>query len=1283
MKKLKGGFIGNNTVPNSLRVKFNKSYRKKLQKNSGNFLNCKSFKKTIREENLVNFNKRKSSNNRDWGFDLWYDIEIEKGVDINEFISTLEGMPEIDIIEPVYSVELYGGNSVLNTIPNDQLFNMMWHLDKINIREAWQLSTGNPDVKVGLIDVGVKFDHPDISGNIGGYENFVPGKSFKPGLHGSHTGGTIVAKTNNSNGISGIAGGNGDPNTSVKLYSLQCFHDNIGGGFANALIWAADNGMAMTSNSWGYTSAGVYEQVVLDAIDYFCEFGGGDVLQGGLVICSAGNNNHDLPHYPSAYEKCISVAATNNNDRKAFYSNYGETVDISAPGGEMNMIPTLGVLSLDENDNYSWLQGTSMACPHVTGVAALIVSAFPGKFTAEHVREILLLSSDSIDDVNSEFIGKLGAGRLNAGSALKLAKEYSGIPEEDLITLEIVGKDVKVNCGTTGDYILAVNTEPFFGLPNLNSQAGDYLDGGGFILKRGEFNEFTHINPIGGLRYYYKLWYINENGINGTKIKFISPQKSDLPYLKLNPNDEEDVWTKEGKSIISPIIDLSNYESVQLVYRNYATGPAWLKNFRISRDGGETWNVIIAPTVVNKWNHVSKVINNLTNEVRFMWFFEDVPNVGAWDITDFGLFNTTGEETIEILDIDGGETNFKGLFNVRKDVLFPLRAISDGQRFSGWEVYPEQDGDFDNIDLLLNIKNSLTVKANFGNNKLVVSRIGKGLINIDPGTYYHKDGVELVFTAEEIVGERDKFYGWYVNGSFVSGNSITVKMDSDKNVQARFIHKVVVSTELRGVGQITHPSDGQEVFDGDDVFISCEQVDLDNFFYEWEVWVDGNLSDAILKTQSDVTVNAKDTVKFIAKFTDSPLVEKIATIEVNGQGKVYPNSGENIIQVGKTFKAVAVPDSGFIFSHWDSLEYGRIESSSIYLLPDKDFTLIANFVVKPPPITDPVWLSMVRIGKGYSVPSGLTRMVQRGSTFTYLAVPEEGWEFLKWESNLFGVHTEPEVTFTVTEGATVASFFVMKEDSVILNIESNEGGSVIPEEGSYPHKKGDEVTVIAKPNDGYVFDRWVDPYLGVFNTPELTFIMERNVNIVAYFKKVVSTYTLRVDKRGVGSLNIPEGVYTYKEGEILDLYCSPGVGWKFVKWESPQLGDLFEQNVSFAVNKDIDIVAVFERILFSVDLNKIGNGDLSNSLGVYNTYWGDEFKVDALDNTDWVFRFWVINNQNVFMDRNLSMVIKSDISIIAVFEGVGNFDICEINIDSVVVTHNGKQKLLSGVLSIE
>src|SRR5690606_1231059 len=141
-------------------------------------------------------------------------------------------------------------------------------------------------------------------------------------------------------------------------------------------------------------SSGYYEQAVLDAIDYFNANGGGSVLNGGITIYAAGNSGSPGQWYPAYYSGAFSVAATTNQDLKAWYSNYDTWIDIAAPGGETNTVTERGVLSCLTGNSYGFYQGTSMACPHVSGVAALIISLAPGQLLPQDIKDILTSTTD-------------------------------------------------------------------------------------------------------------------------------------------------------------------------------------------------------------------------------------------------------------------------------------------------------------------------------------------------------------------------------------------------------------------------------------------------------------------------------------------------------------------------------------------------------------------------------------------------------------------------------------------------------------------------------------------------------------------------------------------------------------------------------------------------------------------------------------------------------------------------------------------------------------------------
>ncbi|MHC1776404.1 MAG: S8 family serine peptidase [Lentimicrobium sp.] len=395
-------------------------------------------------------NTKYTERHRLWGFHLWYDLIVPAGTDIRSMVMAYSSENGIEISEPVYRKQLLGddistiqppapagGNTGLNYVPNDPRYSEQWHYHNtgqqggtvdadIDLPEAWDITRGNSSVVVAVVDGGIDYTHPDLAANMWpgiGYNFLTNTPVVTADSHGTHVAGTVAANTNNAIGVSGVAGGDGSGN-GVRLMSCQVLSGGTYGGMHAAPVWAADNGASISQNSWGYTTPGYFEQAALDAIDYFNFNGGGTVLSGGISIFAAHNFNSSANYYPAYYSGTLAVAATNNNDRKALYSNYGSWVDISAPGGESNISTARGILSTRPSGTYGFSSGTSNACPHVSGVAALIISLLPGILTADQLRCILLSTTDNIEALNPAYPGQLGSGRLNAYQALLLAQQY-------------------------------------------------------------------------------------------------------------------------------------------------------------------------------------------------------------------------------------------------------------------------------------------------------------------------------------------------------------------------------------------------------------------------------------------------------------------------------------------------------------------------------------------------------------------------------------------------------------------------------------------------------------------------------------------------------------------------------------------------------------------------------------------------------------------------------------------------------------------------------------------
>lgn len=412
---------------------------------------------------------------REMGLHLWYAITFDPSVPVTRAASDIEAKGDMELVSYVYPIKY---TDVPESYPfNDPKLPDQWHYmnfgqssgliegSDINVFPAWEITKGREDVIVAIIDGGIDYSHEDLAANMwvneaelngqpgvdddsNGYIDDIYGYNFiassdgtiTPEDHGTHVAGTVGAVNNNGIGVSGVAGGdyaNGIPG--VRLMSCQTNNSkNEGAYIQEAFIYAADNGAVIAQNSWSVDRD--YAPVLAPAMNYFIKYAGMDggvqvgPMAGGICIFAAANESTNQS-YPADADEVFAVASIGADYEAAYYTNYGEWVEVSAPGGDA--YKRKQILSTLPNNQYGEMQGTSMACPHVSGVAALVVSAFGQEgFTNDDLWTILSTGvRDIIYEYNPNMKGLLGSGLIDANLCLQL---YGPEPPDPVTDLEAI-----------------------------------------------------------------------------------------------------------------------------------------------------------------------------------------------------------------------------------------------------------------------------------------------------------------------------------------------------------------------------------------------------------------------------------------------------------------------------------------------------------------------------------------------------------------------------------------------------------------------------------------------------------------------------------------------------------------------------------------------------------------------------------------------------------------------------------------------------------------------------
>ena len=685
-----------------------------------------------------------------WGFHLWYKLQLDERSSIIEAVREFAGLREVEIAEPVFKIELHEGQGSEafeawmpgdgtsgrgEWIPNDPQFPDQWNYHNtgqnggtpgadISMLGAWAIEKGHPDVIVAVVDGGIEIDHEDLAANIWegvGYNFVHDSEVIEPHDHGIHVAGTVAAVNNNNIGVAGVAGGSGG-NDGISLMSCQVFASSGSGGFHIAPIWAADSGAAISQNSWGYTTAGFYNQDALDAIDYFNQYGGGEVMNGGITIFSAGNNNSSADWYPGFYSGTMAVASTDRNDVKSNFSNFGSWIDISAPGSS--------ILSTTINNTYGIKSGTSMASPHVSGVAALILSYAHGAGSMldnTDLWDLLVSTTDNIDHLNPSHAGLLGSGRLNAQHALEAAHAFaSNVQRPVSFTATAVSEntiELAWQPNANNDAVLVAFSESgSFGIPvnGTTYDPGDHIAGGGTVLYAGQDQTgYLHTNLNYATTYYYRAWSYDGAEYSGNRASQATTfclEYFPLPFLEdfnttasippcwstagsanwavgtfsngLTGTTGNYAWVEiSGNSarhaiMISPNFNFSNFSDVRLEFKHRYNHDRSSATLSYSLNGGSSWNAVQSWSSNTGTVTFNQVIAQLAGQpsVIFSWELDfgggGPPHSSrSWSVDDVSVTGTSAGPayTITATAGTGGSINPGGNITV---------AEGDNQSFS-------------------------------------------------------------------------------------------------------------------------------------------------------------------------------------------------------------------------------------------------------------------------------------------------------------------------------------------------------------------------------------------------------------------------------------------------------------------------------------------------------------------------------------------------------------------------------------------------------------------------
>ena len=646
---------------------------------------------------------------REAGLHKWYTVTYRKiTADTKTAASVFEEIPGVEAVSPIRKPV----QNAINYPFNDPRIGEQWAYYNdgtvnggkagvdVNVLPVWNnITTGSKDVVVAVVDSGVDYAHEDLSGvvNRANSRNLALSNSeIHPEDHGTHVAGTIAAINNNGKGVAGIAGGNAAAGVSgTTIISCQIFDGTDVGSGAVAIKWAADHGAVLCNNSWGYDliddkgnfdlesakrlhefflqpNTGAYKDPLKDAVDYFNTYAGMDAsgkqvgpMAGGVCFFSAGNDSQPYG-YPSSYPGMIAVGALGPGGVPAYYSNYGEWIDIAAPGGDSRYV---SILSTWANNRYGYYQGTSMACPHATGVAALVVAACGGPgFTREMLLEKMLNGTNPNVQLSGSYVGKLvdAYTAINYGDLTKPDPVSAFTLEPKSNTLTASWKVSAVSDRPAAGFLLLYGSDKADVEASTPSGAKESVKEAHFVVSSEKVG--TTVSMVlpelqFETTYYARIYAYSPNLIFSDASSTVAAmtQKNNPPVIT-STEDLSQVQLKasETRSFVFIITDVDGHD-ISVSHTPGSDGETW----RANPDGSYTIQVDAKKSEAGAYTSRIQATDLYGAQAEFSFSYRILENNPPTQVKDFEnhIFTKTGESVSYVLadyftDVDEDNLTF-------------------------------------------------------------------------------------------------------------------------------------------------------------------------------------------------------------------------------------------------------------------------------------------------------------------------------------------------------------------------------------------------------------------------------------------------------------------------------------------------------------------------------------------------------------------------------------------------------------------------------------------------